>query len=314
MLSHIIRSIRFSSVLSLSLLAAGWAAPAMAQVKLEPKFEDGRKTVTHTTMKVKQTLTLAGMGLDTESDRFVIATAQNGKRDAEGKIRVEVKTDKFTTTAKLPGGITLSFDSDDPDKKAENPALEPFMQVMRVAAKLRPILVRDQSGKVVAVEGLDTAAESLPEQLRGDFNPETAKKNANQELETLPSKPVKVGDTWTKNTDLPLGSGQVMSMTAEYKYLGEVKEGDKTFDKIEAKTTTVSFSIAENSSLPLKVTKSDLKPTESSETILFDRAAGQVQSTKGKIRIQGDIDFSVNGQALPGKLDLTIESETVRQP
>lgn len=314
MLSHIIRGFRFGSALSLSLLAAGWAAPAMAQVKLEFKFEEGRKTTTHTTMKIKQTLTLAGMGLDTESDRFVIATAQAGKRDAEGNIRIEQKTDKLTTTAKLPGGINLSFDSDDPDKKAENPALEPFMQVMRVAAKMKPIVVRDRSGKVVAVEGLDKAADEVPEQLRGDFNPEQSKKAANQELETLPNKSVKVGDTWTKSSELPLGSGQVMSMTAEYKYVGEVKEGDKTFDKIEAKTTTVSFSIAENSSLPLKVSKSDLKPTESSETILFDRAAGQVQSTKGKIRIQGDLDFTINGQALPGKLDLTIESETVRQP
>ncbi len=314
MLSHFIRSLRWGSLLSLSLLAAGWAVPAMAQVKLEAKFEEGRKTVTHTTMKIKQTLTLAGMGLDTESDRFIIATSQVGKRDAEGKIRVEQKTDKLTTTAKLPGGITLSFDSDDPNKKADNPALEPFMQVMRVAAKMKPILVRDQSGKVVAVEGLDKAAEEVPEELRGDFNAENAKNNANQELETLPSKPVKTGDTWTKNANLPLGSGQVMAVTVEYKYIGEVKEGDKTFDKIEAKTTTVSFSIAENSALPLKVTKSDLKPTESTETILFDRAAGQVQSSKGKLRIQGDLDFTINGQALPGKLDLTIESETVRQP
>ena len=314
MLSHIVRRFRLGSVLSLSLLAAGWAAPAVAQVKLEHKFADGVKTVTHTNLKIKQSLTLAGMALDSEQDRFVISTSQAGKRDAEGKIRIEQKTDKLTTTAKLPGGLTLSFDSDDPNKKADNPALEPFMQAMRAAAKSKPVLVRDQSGKVIAVEGLEKAAEELPEELRGDFNADNAKKNANQELETLPGKPVKAGDTWTKNADLPLGSGQVMAMTTEYKYLGEVKEGDKTFDKIESKTTAVSFSIAENSALPLKVTKSDLKPTESAETILFDRAAGQVHSTKLKIRIQGDLDFSINGQALPGKLDLTIESEAVRQP
>lgn len=311
MVSQFIRGLRFGSVLSLSLLAA---MPAMAQVKLEHKFVEGRKTVTHTTMKVKQTLTLAGMGLDTESDRFVISTSQAGKRDADGKIRVEQSTDKLTINLKLPGGLSASFDSDDPDKKAENPALEPLMLVMRAAAKSRPVLIRDQSGKVVAIEGLDKTAESVPEALRGDFDPEIAKKSANQELETLPSEPVKVGGTWTKNSDLPLGSGQNMAMTVEYKYLGEVKEGDKTFDKIEAKTTAVSFSIAENPALPLKVTKSDLKPTESSETILFDRAAGQVQSSKSKLRIQGDLDFTINGQALPGKLDLTLELEAVRQP
>ena len=314
MSSHIVRGFRFGSVLSLSLFAAGWAAPAMAQVKLEHKFLEGRKSVTQTTAKITQTLMLAGMGLETVSDRFVISTSQAGKRDAEGKLPIEQSTNKLTVTAKLPGGITLSFDSDDPDKKADNPLLEPFMQVMRASAKARPVLVRDTSGKVVAVEGLDKAAEGLPEELRGDFDAEKAKKTANQELESLPSNSVKVGDTWSTNSDLPLGSGQVMALTTEYKYLGEVKEGDQSFDKIESKTTAVSFSIADDSRLPLRVTKSDLKPTESAETTLFDRAAGQVQSRKGKLRIQGNLDFTINGQALPGKLDLLIESETVRQP
>ena len=314
MLWHIGRALRLGSVLLLSLLAAGWAVPAQAQVKLEHKFIEGQKTVTHTTLNVKQTLTLAGMGLDTNSDRFVISTTQVGKRDAEGKVRIEQKTDKLTVTLKLPGGIDASFDSDDPNKKADNPALEPLMQLMRASAKAKITMVRDSSGKVVAVEGLDKVADEVSDELKGEFNPEQAKKTANQELENLPSDAVKPGDTWTKMADLPLGSGQVMSMTTEYKYVGEVKEGDKTFDKIEAKTTAVSFSIAADSKLPLKVTKSELKPTESTETKLFDRAAGQWHSTKGKIRIQGALDFEINAMPFPGKLDLTIESETVRQP
>ena len=105
-----------------------------------------------------------------------------------------------------------------------------------------------------------------------------------------------------------------MSFTTEYTYVGEVKDADKTFDKIDAKVTSVSFSLAENSKLPLKVTKSDLKPTESTLVLLFDRTAGQIHTDKGKIRIQGDLEFSVNGQPLPGKLDLTIENDTTRQP
>lgn len=314
MLLQLSKAVRFTSVLSLALLATGWTTPAEAQVKLELKFADGQKSVTHTTMKIKQTLTLAGMGLETDSDRFVISSTQAGKRDAEGKIRIEHTTDKLTTTAKLPGGITLSFDSDDPNRKADNPALEPALSAMRAASKMHPVLVRDRSGKVIAVEGLDKAAEGVAEELRGDFDPEQTKKNANQELERLPADPVKPGDTWTKNLDLPLGGGQIMSMTIEYKYVGETKDGNKTLEKIEAKTTAVTFSIAESSKLPLKVTKSDLKPTESNETMLFDRDAGHWHSIKGKLRIQGDLDFTFNGQPLPGKLDLTIEAEAVKQP
>ena len=318
MLSHIVRGFRFGSVLSLILLAAGWAAPAMAQVKLEHKFVEGRKTVTHTTLKTKQTLTLMGMGLETESDRFIISTSQAGKRNADGNLPIEQKVDKLTVNVKLPGGLSLTFDSDDPNKAAENPALEPFLKGLRVSVKAKPIFIRDMSGKVITVEGLDKVAEDLPEELRGDVNPEQAKKTANQELGNLPEKPVKVGDTWTKTSDLPLGGGQIMTVTTEYTYMGEVKEGGKSLEKIEAKATAVVLSVTADAKA-MKVDKSDLKPTESFETILFDRDAGQAQSTKGKVRIQGDIDLklTINGMeiAFPGsKLDLTIEVETVRQP
>lgn len=311
MLCHIGHVLRFGGVLSLSLLAT----TAVAQVKLEAKFEDGRKTVVHTTMKLKQTLTLAGMAQETESDRFVITSSQAGKRDADGKLRIESKTDKLSVNMKIQG-ITVSFDSDDPNKKAENPLLEPLLQTLRVAAKIKATLIRDQSGKVIAVEGFDKAAGEVPAELRGDFNVDQVKKNANQELDFLPTEAVKIGDTWTKTTDLPLGGGQTMSLTTDYKYVGEAKEGDKTFNKIESKTTAVSLAIAENPNAQVKIrlTKSDLKPVDSTGTLLFDREAGQVHSLKGKLRVVGDLELEVNGTSYPGKLDLTIESETVRQP
>lgn len=314
MLKHFGQPVRFAGILSLSLFAAGWTQPVRAQVKLEQKFVEGAKTVNHTNMKVTQTLSLAGMNLETSSDRFVIVSSKAGKRETDGKIRVDQNVDKLSITVKLPGGLMLTFDSDDPNKKAENPALQPLVDAMGALSKAKIVFIYDQAGKVVAVEGLDKAAEKVSEEARGDLDPEVAKKNANQEIDRLPSDPVKVGDTWSRNADLNLGSGQIMSMTTEYKYVGEVKEGDKTYDKIEAKTTTTTFSIAEGSKLPLRVTKSDLKPTESSNTLLFDRAAGQLQSNKGKLRIQGDLEFSINGQSLPAKLDLTMESDTTRQP
>ena len=314
MITKIWRTVRLGSVLTFALVATGWAVPAQAQVRLEVKHTEGSKQVLHTNMKIKQTLTLAGMNIDTESDRFIISSMQVGKKDADGKLRAEVKIDKLSVNLKLPGGITMTFDSDDPNRKADNPQLEPVLELMRAATKVRTTLVFDSSGKVVAVEGLDKAAEGLAEELKGEFDAEQVKKTANQLAERLPTDPVKPGDTWTRNSDLPLGSGQVMSFTTEYKYVGEVKEGTKTLDKVEAKATSVSFTIAETSKLPLKVTKSDLKPTESTETLLFDRAAGQWHLVKEKIRIQGDLDFTLNGQALPGKLDLTIESDTSRQP
>ena len=318
MLSHIVRGFHFGIVLSLSLLAAGWTVPVQAQVKLEHKIVEGRKTVTHTTMKSKQSLTLAGIQFNTDSDRFIISTAQTGKRDAQGKIRIEITCDKLTATDKSHGltGFTVSFDSDDPNKKADNDAaaiLELHLQLLRAVANSRPVWVCDQSCKVIAVEGLDKPAEEVWEEFRGDFDPDQAKKCANQKLEILPTKPIKVGDIWTKTVDSPLGSGQILSITSRYKYLGEVKVGDKKYDKIIAKVTAVALSTADVSKATLRVANSNLNPVESAGEILFDRVAGEFHSTKGKIRVQGNVNFTTKGLPVSGAMDLTIENETVRQ-
>lgn len=314
MFLQFLRVVRCCGFLSVAMLVASSVAPAEGQVTLALKNVEGRKTTTHTNMKLKQSLTLAGMALDTESDRFIISTATTGKRDEDGKIKVSQKVDKLSLTSKLPGGISLTFDSDDPGKKAENPLLEPVLELLRASVKANITLVHDKAGKVVAVEGLDKAAEPLPAELKDEFSEERTKKNANQELDRLPTEPVKAGHKWTKNSDLDLGSGQVMSFTTEYTYVGETKEGTKTLDKISAKATAVTFSLDANSKLPLKVNKSDLKIGESAETMLFDREAGLWHSVKSKVQIQGEIEFSINGQSLPGKLDLTIETDTARQP
>lgn len=131
-------------VLLSSFLAAGWATPASAQVRLEHKRVEGRKTTLHTTMNLKQVLSLAGMNLETNSDRFVITTLNVGKRDADGKLRVDSITGKMTLTIKLPGGMMLVFDSDDPSKKADIPQLEPILELLRAAAKARTTMVFDK--------------------------------------------------------------------------------------------------------------------------------------------------------------------------
>jgi hypothetical protein len=88
MMLQIGRALRFGGVLSLALLAAGWSSPAKAQVKLEHKYVPGSKQVVHTTMKIKQVATIAGINQDTESDRFIITSSEVSKPDAEGHVRV----------------------------------------------------------------------------------------------------------------------------------------------------------------------------------------------------------------------------------
>ena len=51
-----------------------------------------------------------------------------GKRDAEGTLPITTTIDKLQVNLTVPGGITLIFDSGDPDKKADNALLEPLLR------------------------------------------------------------------------------------------------------------------------------------------------------------------------------------------
>jgi hypothetical protein len=100
----------------------------------------------------------------------------------------------------------------------------------------------------------------------------------------------------------------------EYTYAGTVTEDGKTLHKVTSKAKTVKYQMDPNAESPLKITGSELKPTESSGEYLLDLDAGLVTKAVAKIRIQGDLQMSVGGMNLPGKLDLTIETNSKLQP
>ena len=72
---------------------------------------------------------------------------------------------------------------------------------------------------------------------------------------------------------------------------------------------SVEFSVADDSPLPIRVKGSKLKVTESKGVVLFDRKLGRIVQSKESFRIAGGITFVANGQELPSKLDLKMETE-----
>lgn len=284
---------------------------ASAQVTLERKYPEGTKSVVQTDTKSTQTLTLAGMDIDTKSSMFMVATTTIGTREADGTLRIEEKASTMQSELSLPGGITLQFDSANPDKKADNPLLEPILDVFRAAYRLPVTVIVDAQNKITDVKLPEGEYEKLPEAAKDRFEPESRKKATERLLEYLPDGPVKKGDTWERFSEMNLGSGQMMSFRTKYEYAGTVEEDGKTFDKITGKATEVSFAI--NGNAMLQVTKSDLKITESENTYIFDRELGSVSKRSSKVRIVGPLTLVINGAELPGKVDLTIEEKTSRQ-
>ena len=283
---------------------------ASAQVKLEPKYPEEAKSVVHRDTTSKQTLTLAGMDIDTKSSTFIVATTSTGKRAADGTLKIEEKIDTLQSEISTPGGL-IQFDSANPDKKADNAQLEPILDIFRSVYRNPVTIDLDAQNKITAVKLPDGEFEKLSSAAKDQLSAETLKKNVENLLQFLPDEPVKKGDTWERSSVQNLGAGQTMSFRTKYEYQGTVEKDGKTLDKITGKAFDVSFAI--NGNAMLQVTKSDLKIIESESTFLFDRERGSVVSTSSKVQIAGPLTLVINAMEFAGKVDLTIEEKSSRE-
>ena len=299
-----------SLALSTMCLALCTGLASAEEVTLKAKFKEGSKVVAQRETKTTQTLTLAGMDIDTKSTTFIVSGTSIGERAADGTLKIEEKTESLQTEVTLPG-VSIQFDSANPDKKAAVEQLEPILDIFRAVLRLPITIELDANNQLKAVKLPEGEFEKLSEAAQSHFNPESLKKAVEQAMAYLPDGPVKKGDTWERSSESNLGSGQVMSFRTKYEYQGTVQQDGETLDKITGKAFDVNFAI--NGNPMLQVTKSDLKVINSESTYLFNREKGYAASQSSKIQIAGPLTLVINGTTLPGKVDLTMEEKNTRQ-
>ena len=259
-------------------LALCWSGTAQAQVKLEHKFPEGKKLTYKTTSKTHQVLTLAGMQIESEEDRTVVSSLTAGKRRTDSNTPVERKTESFRAQISLPGGINLTYDSNDPNAKIDNPPLAFLGDLFKLASEVVYTVVLDDQNKVKAIEGteklqekadkLDATARDL---IRSQFESDKLKRSFEQELRILPDVLARPGEPWERTEILEIGGGQTLTFHKKYEYLGTEKVANKSLDKISSKVLEVTYKQDPDANTPLKAVKSNLKIDSSDGTILFDR-------------------------------------------
>ncbi len=291
-------------------LLASFATSAPAQVTFKHKFPDGRKSTSETIIKTSQTLTLGGNELLSGSEQSLTVTAVNGQRAADGTLVVNNKIEGLKTTATLPGGVELEFDSAKPDAPRPGTQFDVLLDIFEATANSSWEAVMGQDNRVVAIKGRDAAYAELPQSLRdamkAQIDPEYLKIAANDELAKLPSEPVSPGDSWERTNTIRLDSGQRIKFTNKYTYEGNVQQDGKNLEKITSQTTDVDYFVEGES--PLKVIESDLKVAASEGVILFDPTYGQIVSQQNKVQVKGTLKLEVMGMEFPGQLDLTMEN------
>jgi hypothetical protein len=303
-----------AAILSMCLAVAG-SSTAVAQVTLEHKVPEGSKYRLAVETKVAQKLTIAGMEIDTRSDSHGVTLVTVGKRDAAGNVTAEHQVESLQVTIGIPGN-DYQFDSANPDNRGTS-ALEVVRDMHKALAKRLTKVTYDSSARVEKVESDLVILGSTPEEVKNlvkdELNPEHLKRTSNDELDQVKTESVKPGDTWQRTNTANFGSGQMMTFKTEFTYVGPTENDGRQLEKITNKVLEVDFGL-QNSPLPLTVKDSKLSATESEGTILFDRERGQIVESVSKIRITGELTFTVNNNDLPAKLDLKLDTSQFLKP
>jgi hypothetical protein len=308
-----------TGVLCLVLLPA---RDAQAQVKLEYKYPEGRKLTYKTTSKVRQNLTLMGMGIEREETRAVVLSRTVGKRRADATLPVEQKVESIHVDMSFPGG-KLIFDSNEPTFRVDYRELAFLGDELKLESQSALTFVLDEQYKVKAVEGIEKLLEKAdklkPEakdEIRSVLEPEKVKRRYVQEHANLPDVLARPGEPWERTEALDFGD-QTFTLRKKYEYVGTEKKGDTILDKITCKAIAVEYKQDPDTKSGLKVMKSDLKIESSSATILFDREEGCVVSSREKARLKGSMTFAAKGQEATGEVgevDLNFEFDRQLQP
>jgi hypothetical protein len=298
----------------LAVCAALWMPVAShAAEKIERKYVENSKQVQQTEQKTEQTLTIAGMPLETKVSATQVADVVVGKRDDAGKLPIDEKIRSLQTSMSLPGGLSLDFDSADPDKKAENELLEPVLDIFRAILKNPIHVVVDREDRVAEAKLADNAQDNLPKEIKTVLSPERLKRNHEQDWMFLPDKAVNVGDEWERFIDKDLGGGQTMNFKIKYSYAGAENKDGKTLHKFNLAYQEVTYAMDPNANPMVQVSKSDLKIPKASGTILYDPATGEIPLRESEVKITGTLTLVVNGQELPSDLDLTLTEKATLQ-
>lgn len=300
---------RFAVVLvALFVMAVATTNAAVAQVKLQIRYAEGAKSAIQTELRSKQSLTLPNRKAESESTRLMVTSSQAGRRREDGTLEVRNRVERLKASM-TTGQFQFEFDS----AKADEPTdlrLRPLFDSHLALSRASWTAIHDKTNHVVAIEGLEKAADGLPDAIKSQLSSEAWKKIANQELDRLPTKPVRLGEKWSHATEADLGGGQSLRLDSELEYAGPTEVDGKRLEQIRVVIRKVTYSMGKNSPLPVKLKHSRLEAIDSEGEILFDAQRGLVALAHEQVHIAGEIVLQQGETEFTGKLDLQLESET----
>lgn len=267
-------------------------------VTLKFNFEPGSKF--QYTMDTKQTIsqTMMGMSMTINQDMIMESTYDVAAADGGNK-KLTVTYDRMYMKTGTPMK-TMEYDSKDPAKQA--PELK---SVGGMIGKPFSMTVTEK-GEITSIEGLsdmlngmidttDPNAAVAREQMAGMFNDTTIRSMMQQSMYIYPDKPVKPGDTWTRQTKMNMVMF-AMTMDNTFKLIS-VNDG-KAHIEMESKITGDAVNNPQMPGMTM-----ELNGTQKG-TMDLEVSTGMITDSKLKQEIKGKMSMDQGGQKIEVPMDI----------
>lgn len=277
---------------------------AEAKLVHAPEYVPGKVIHSEIEMNIDQTLTIAGMDVETANETFMVleetvTEASSDKAVLNGEFKV------MQSNISLPGGQGINFDSGNPNAEIPAGPLADAVKFMKSISGTKWVTTLDEKGYVISQKYPDEFLNTVPEAFRAEVSGEQRKIDQKKMIDRLPGKTVAVGETWERNEEANLGSGQKFYLVQEFTYDGPVEKDGQKLEKISYVTKSVDFEIT-GGLIPVEVKSSDLKIGSSKASMLYDPIKKVVVETDDTMQVVGSLTLVANGMELPSKLDLTM--------
>ncbi len=287
-------------------------ASAEAQVSLvyNPPTKQGTVIRTEAEIENQQTLTIAGMPLETEANNFATAVTTIGPSTATGGYTATGEYEVLQADLSLPGGLKVAFNSNNLGEGPANPQAAMIVDMLRAMAPAKWKLELGSDHKVLKAEYIGGPITGVSDVFKSDLDPERLKERGNNEVARYATEPMQPGETWKRTENLDLGSGQSFELEREYTYVGPEEKNGRPLEKVTVNVLSTILHVADNPAVPAKVTESDLTVESSEGDLWYDPELKLYVETQQQFHVKGSLTLAINGMELPGELDLTMKSKS----
>jgi len=291
----------------LLLLASPLAISAQVTLKFQtPDKSSSEMIVSSHTIQI---LTLGDMEIATRTSQKAILKEQAGVRGEDGTIQITGNTEAMKVSSTFPNGIMLRFDSLR-ENKPEGTQFDVMLDLYKVLSTAKTTRSLDKENRCISystrMEGFDKLAPALRNSIKDQLDKDYLKNAENQKFKEIPQTPIEEGDRWEVAFPMRLGGGQILAIKRSFTYKGIISVGGREVHAIEMKVISAKLSQNADADTPLKIIGSDLKVESSSGRLLFDNKRGTITHNELKFRLVGELKLDADGDALSGKLDLSI--------